>query len=274
MTRRIERVVVALDAVSENRSVIDTAVRLASRWRAPLHAVFVEDDDLLRLANLPFARQVSLGVGVETLTFQQAERQLRAFAEQARQDIAAAARRHNVEWSFDVIRGAPGAGITAASTTDFIVAGTATRPIGGHFRIECRWWSAIAPATSSFLLSSRMWDRHGAVVALVHNREPAAERLLDAAAQLAEAGGGRLTVICPSELAEDEAFVAWLGERLASYSVPVEIDLAPAEPAEVIRRIVELDCRLLAITAEDVHAKPEQLRNLIARAACDVLVIR
>ena len=119
-----------------------------------------------------------------------------------------------------------------------------------------------------------MWDRHGAVVALVHNREPAAERLLDAAAQLAEAGGGRLTVICPSELAEDEAFVAWLGERLAGYSVPVEIDLAPAKPAEVISRIIDLDCRLLAITANDVHAKPEQLRNLIARAACDVVVIR
>jgi len=274
MTVRIERVVVALDAVSENRAAIDTAVRLASRWHARLHGVFVEDDDLLRLANLPFARQVSLGVGVETLTPQQAERQLRAFAEQARRDIAAAARQQNVDWSFDVVRGAAAAGIIAAAATDFIVAGTATRPIGGHFRIECRWWSAIAPATSSFLLSSRMWDRHGAVVALVHDREPAAERLLDAAAQLAEAGGGRLTVICPSELAEDEAFVAWLGERLAGYSVPVEIDLAPAEPGEVIGRIIDLDCRLLAITANDAHAKPEQLRNLIARAACDVVVIR
>jgi hypothetical protein len=42
----------------------------------------------------------------------------------------------------------------------------------------------------------------------------------------------------------------------------------------VIRRIVDLDCRLLAITAEDAHAKPEQLRSLIARAACDVVVIR
>ena len=65
MTARIERVVVALDAVSENRATIDTAARLAARWRARLHGVFVEDDDLLRLANLPFARQVSLGVGVE-----------------------------------------------------------------------------------------------------------------------------------------------------------------------------------------------------------------
>ncbi len=276
MTARIERVVVALDAVSENRATIDTAARLAARWRARLHGVFVEDDDLLRLANLPFARQVSLGVGVERLTLQQAERQLRAFAEQARRDIAAAAHRLNVDWSFDVVRGGAAAGIAGASATDFLVASTATRPIGGHFRVECRWWSAVAvaPATSTFLLSSRMWDRDGAVVALVPKREAATERLLDAAAQLAEAGGRQLVVVCPGELAEDEAFVAWLGERLASYSVPVEIDLAPSEPAEMLRRIVDLDCRLLAISATSAHAKPEQLRNLIAKAACDVVVVR
>jgi nucleotide-binding universal stress UspA family protein len=274
MTARIERVVVVLDAVSESRTAIDTATRLAARWRARLHGVFVEDDELLRLANLPFARQVSLGAGVETLTRQQAERQLRAFAEQARRDIAAAAQRLNVEWSFDVVHGGASAGVAVASTTDFLVAGTATRPIGGHFRVESRWWSAVAPAVSSFLLSSRMWDRHGAVVALVQNRKPATDRLLDAAAQLAETGGRQLTVICPSELAEDEAFVAWLSKRLAGYSVPVEIDLAPSEPAEVIRRIIDLDCRLLAIASTDVHAKPEHLRNLIAHAACDVVVIR
>jgi hypothetical protein len=274
VTIRIERVVVALDAVSENRAAIDTAARLAARWQARLHGVFVEDDDLLRLANLPFARQVSLGAGVETLTLQQAERQLRAFAEYARRDLAAAAQRRNVAWSFDVVRGAASAGLGAASATDFVVAGTATRPVGRSFRIETRWWSEVAPATASFLLSSRSWDQHGAVIAIVHNREPPAERLLDAAAQLAEAAGGQLTVICPGELADDESFVGWLSERLDHYGVPVEIDLAPDNPAAVIRRIAELEGRLVAIAADDPQAQPANLRRLVARAGCDVLVVR
>src|SRR4029077_3506266 len=54
MTSAVERVVVALDAASENRAAIGAAARLAARWKARLHGVFVEDDDLIRLAHLPF----------------------------------------------------------------------------------------------------------------------------------------------------------------------------------------------------------------------------
>ena len=46
--RAIERVVVTLDAASENRAAIETAARLAARAKAPLHGIFVEDEDLLR----------------------------------------------------------------------------------------------------------------------------------------------------------------------------------------------------------------------------------
>ena len=42
-------------------TAIDTAARLAARWRVPLHGVFIEDEELIGLAGLPFARQVTLG---------------------------------------------------------------------------------------------------------------------------------------------------------------------------------------------------------------------
>ena len=275
MNSRIERVVVALDAVSENRAAIDTAARLAARWRARLHGVFVEDDDLLRLANLPFARQVSLGAGVERLTLQQAERQMRAFAEYARRDLAAAARRRGIAWTFDIVRGVSGTEMTGSVEGDFLVAGTATRPIGGHFRIDCRWWSNAGPPASSFLLASRQWEQEaGAIVALLRNRDPAGERLIAAAARLAEANGARLTVICPEELNDDEEFAPWLSDRLAPFSIAVEIDLTPTGPTALIRRILELEGRLVAIAAEDPQARPENLRQLVARIGCDVLVVR
>jgi hypothetical protein len=272
MIGRIERVVVALDAVSENRAAIETAARLAARWKAELHGVFVEDEDLLRFANLPFARQVSLGAGVETLTLQQVERQLRVFAERARREVSAAAQRHGVEASFEIV-GGTAAGVGAAST-DFIVVGSLTRPIGGHFRVESRWWSTVQPAAASFLLTHRDWDTQGSIVVLLHNRGPAAERLLDAAAHFAEHHGGRLAVICAQELIEDEDFETWLGERVSRYAVRVEIDLAPSEPAALIGRIVALDCRVVAIEAGASHAHPDRLRELVARISCDVLVVR
>ena len=68
MTHDIKRVIVPLDASSETSTAIDTAARLAARWRVPLHGVFIEDEELIGLAGLPFARQVTLGVGPEPLT--------------------------------------------------------------------------------------------------------------------------------------------------------------------------------------------------------------
>jgi len=275
VTARVARVVVALDAVSENRAAIDTAARLAARWQARLHAVFIEDDDLLRLANLPFARQVSLGAGVEQLTLQQAERQIRAFAEYARRDLEAAALRHGIAWTFDIVRGAPAAAVTDATEGDFLVAGSATRPIGAHFRIDCRWWSAVDTPVPSFLLAARQWEQTAAVIALLRNREPTAERLLGAAARVSEeSGGDRLTVLCPAELGEAEGFDPWLSDRLAGYPLPVEIDLGPSDLAGLIRRIVELDGRLIAIAADDPHARPQSLRRLVTQTGCDVLVVR
>src|SRR5207247_6701249 len=99
MTQRIRRIVVSFDAASETRIAIDTAARLAARWGVPLHGVFIEDEELIRLTGLPFARQVTLGTGPEALTRDHVENHFRAFAERARRELAAATDRHRVKWS-------------------------------------------------------------------------------------------------------------------------------------------------------------------------------
>ena len=81
MTQEIKRVIVPLDAASETGTAIDTAAHLAARWRVPLHGVFIEDEELIDLAGLPFARQVTLGAGLELLTKEHIEDYFRAFAE-------------------------------------------------------------------------------------------------------------------------------------------------------------------------------------------------
>ncbi|MFZ2004137.1 MAG: hypothetical protein WB697_09170 [Stellaceae bacterium] len=273
MTGEIERIVVALDATSENRTAIDTAARLAARWKAHLHGVFVEDDDLIRLANLPFARVVTLGFGVEAIDLQQARRQMRAFAERARHELAAAARRYQVEWSFEIEHDPAAGRIGAAEITDFLVCGTTSRPIGGHFRVECRWWSVVEPGSSPLLLAHSDW-RDGAVAVLLQDREPLSERLVAVAAQLAEAHGGRLAVICPPELANSPDFKTWLDGCLTGLAVTVELDLSPMQPAALFRRIRELDCRLIAVAAGTPQAQAERLRDIVAKVACNVLVVR
>lgn len=273
MSQMIERIVVALDATSENRTAIATATRLASRWKARLHGIFVEDDDLIRLARLPFARQVTFGFGVEPLNLQQARRQTHAFAERARTELAAAARRHHLEWSFEIVHDGTAGRLGDTETADFLVCGTTTRPIGGHFRVECRWWSVVEPGVSSLLLTHGDW-REGTVAVVLTDREPPSERLVAAAAQLAEAHGGRLAVICTPELANEPGFKAWIDGCVAGASVTIELDLSPMEPVALVRRFAELGCRIVALASGTPQAQPERLREIVAKVSCDVLVVR
>ena len=273
MKGRIERVVVPLDAVSENRTAIAIAARLAAHAKSRLHGVFVEDEELLRLARLPVARHVTLASGSAPLSAEEIERQLRAAAERARRELAAAARRHRLEWSFEIVRLAGGGPLVAAAAGDLIVAGALTRPIGQYFRVEWRWWSAIEQVPGSVLLARRSWEPDGSVSAVLRDRGAGSARLLAAAAQLAEAAGGALTVICPPDLAAEKGFEAWLAAQIEPYSVRLQIELAPAEPAELERRLSELDCRVLAVQA-DLAGQPERVRELFMRLACDILLVR
>jgi nucleotide-binding universal stress UspA family protein len=273
MSGRIERVVVPLDAASDIRAAIDTAARLAARAKAPLHGVFVEDEELLWAAGLRFTRQSTLGPGSGPFTLEQTALQLRAAAERARQDLAAAAEERQLTWSFEIVRGPIERALAGATERDLVVAGGLTRPVAGHFRLECRWFQSVEIAPGPFLLARHAWNAEGGVVTLLRSRNPSAVRLLEAAAQLAEARGGGLTVIYPSEVAGDTGFETWIAERLAAYPVRLQVEIAPTEPAVLARRLAELGCRLLAIEAK-ADDNSTELREWAERFACDILIVR
>ncbi len=53
-----QRILVALDASSDSRAAVEAAVNLAARFNAELTGIYVEDENLLRLADLPFVQEV------------------------------------------------------------------------------------------------------------------------------------------------------------------------------------------------------------------------
>jgi nucleotide-binding universal stress UspA family protein len=273
MTQEIQRVVVPLDAAAEIATAIDTAVRLAARWRVPLHGIFIEDEELIGLAGLPFARQVTLGTGIEPLTEDQVEEHFRAFAERARREIAAAAEQHGVKCSFEVVRG-PLASDALCGEHDFVVSGSATRPIGDHFRIASRCWSWMAIVTRPFLLAKCQWETGGSVFTFLRRRGPGSARTIDIAAQIAGFRGGTLTVAGTPDLAEADDFAAWVSGLLEGHSLRLQTEPVAAEPAALRQRIIDLDCRLLVLEATEYGPGPDDLRELAEQLACDVLIIR
>ena len=272
MTGSIERVLVPLDAAADAATAIDTAARLADGAGGRLHGFFVEDDDLMRLAGLPFAQEVIRGSGAEPFTLGRLKAQLRAAAERARRDLAVAAGRRALPWSFDVVSGDAWPGI--ATERDIVVAGALTRPVGGHFRLGCRWVGSVEAVPGPFLLARRRWGRGGAAAALLRDRGASSARLVEAALSVARARGDEtLTLICAAALAGTPELDEWIAERIGRGPVRVQVEARPGEPGALQWRLRELDCRLLAIDAGAAEGG-DRLRDVAERFACDLLIVR
>jgi hypothetical protein len=273
MTQSIKRVVVPLDAASESGAAIDTAAHLAALWQVPLHAVFIEDEELLGLAGLPFARQVALATGPEPLTQDHIQDHYRAFAERLRRELAATAARRGVEWSFEVIR-STFAAAALGSEEDFVVASAVTRPIGAHFRVPSRWWSLTEIVARHLLLAKRRWDTGGSILTLLPRYGPESARTLDTAAQIAGICNNTLTVAGPAHPADPDDFAAQVSTLLSGHSLSLRTEPAATEPAALRQRILELDCRMLVVEGRWDRAGNEELRILVEHLACDVLIVR
>src|SRR4030066_1013786 len=118
----IRRILLGLDTATPGLAAFEAASMLAARLDAELHALFVEDINLLRLAALPFARETRLtSATTRRLQNPDMERALRAEATRAQATLATVATRLNVRWSFQVTRGQMAArGRAAAMETDLI----------------------------------------------------------------------------------------------------------------------------------------------------------
>jgi hypothetical protein len=99
------RVVVILDASLENLVVLEILAWLPEALVQRLEVLFVEEEDLMRLAGFPFAREISFaGASARLLDVSAIERDLRMAAERARRTVKTAAQRRNLEWQFEVVR--------------------------------------------------------------------------------------------------------------------------------------------------------------------------
>jgi hypothetical protein len=100
------RVIVTVDAESHLPPTIELAVAVAAATESVLHGLFVEDIDLLSVANLPFSQEVPLiGGRPRSLDNQQLQRSLDKFSRDFRQALENQAERFALRCSYSVVRG-------------------------------------------------------------------------------------------------------------------------------------------------------------------------
>lgn len=102
--QRPRTVVLALDT-APGWDTLETALNLAMLMQARIEGLFVEDTDLLRLATLPFAREiVSLNAQSRPFASEALEQALRSQALRMQRQLAHEAEARQLEWGFSVVR--------------------------------------------------------------------------------------------------------------------------------------------------------------------------
>jgi nucleotide-binding universal stress UspA family protein len=273
--RRIRRILVALDVSPHSLSALEAAAELAVQLQAELLGLFVEDVDLLRLAQLPDSREMgSLSSQPRELDSQYLERQLRAQARRARRALARRAERSKVPWSFRVARGAITAELLAAAAdADLTILGKSglSRP-GRRLGSTARQMLLQTDRQTMFF---ERGARLGMPVLIVYDGSPAAQRALAAATQLLRAVERQLTVLT---LAADEEAARAVEARAARWLKNEGLEahfrwLSHADPRGIVDVIQSEGCQVVVLPKSVAGMPEEVVTQLLETLDCPVLFV-
>ncbi|MDX1698762.1 MAG: hypothetical protein R3308_10770, partial [Thiohalobacterales bacterium] len=177
-------IVVTLEASESGHRALQTAARLAALMGAELEGVFVEDINLLRLAELPFLREVRpWSLVEEAMDSRRMQRELQTLARLARQMLEQTAMEMGIACRFQVWRGhAAAATLVETFSADILSLGRV---------------SSLASSGSWSLGRTRRYRDPTAVVNVLFSGTEQGARALAAACSLAKDLQAGLSVLLP-----------------------------------------------------------------------------
>ena len=273
----IKRILVALDSSETNKSTLQVATALARKLNAQLQALFVEDINLLHLAELPFAREVSASTHIaKQLTLADMERQLSGQVRRLRQLVEQAGLQSQLPVEFKVLRGSVASELcTAVEQMDLLVVGKNTQLL--------RHSEKLGNITRDMLTSSKcslLLLQHGASlerpVAVVYTGSNASRRALQLGMQLAQGDHDQLSVLYPQAPEANQQL--WQDEVTTfahAYDIdPKHIRLNENNASALLNALAACNGRILLLEADRGTFPAEQLQALLQQSTKPVILIR
>ncbi len=272
----IRRILVALDASPNSFAALEAAARLAAYLEAELLGLYVEDEDLLRGAELPITRMVGSFSGeVRPVERGDMEQQLKAQAVRARRAMEHIAGMAHLHWSFKVARGGVAREVLAAAAEADLIS-------LGH----CGWSSVVGRkigTTTEMILSKtaapvlllRQGLRAGQAVLVVYDGSSCARTGIAIAVQLAGDERTPLVVLVPAS-AEDAGRIREEAERdldeLGALP-PIRFNIIPRRDAALLEHLVLVeDAGILILPTVDVFERG--FKEVLLELDRPVLVVR
>ena len=273
----IQRILVALDASTHSLAALKAAAELAASLHAELIGLYVEDENLLHLAGLPFAHEVRTpSAASEPIDSDKMEQDLHLQASQARYALEEAAERVNARWSFKVVRGQVTTAVLAeALEADLLAMGRVSRPLMRRSRLGSTARAASAETKRSVLLMPHSGELNYPVL-VTYDGSRAAKQALLAATRLAKASGDMLNVLLLYETEKEaETLQKEASDWLEDRGLTADYHGLPQATATELARLVEAaeNC-VLVLGGEDQLMRAESIQELLNKTDCPVMLVR
>lgn len=256
MVATMRRIAITLDAFKVSPEALEQAVRLAERMGAQLEGIFVEDIDLIQLAELPFLREVRSASRSEVaIDLTRMEQELRALARRAERLLSEQAARHNVAWSFRIWRGSIDSDLLAADIEADVFA--LTRLGAELMRIP-----ALRLRTTG--------------VSVVFTGSEASMRALDTAMKLAADPQKDLSILLPAADDDEVEHLRGLAaEQLGDSARAAHFDrMTDGSLADLVDILVDTNSSVLILERDSKLLQTPTLKQSLNRLNCPVLIVR
>ncbi|GAB4440155.1 MAG: universal stress protein [Anaerolineae bacterium] len=279
----IRRILVALDSSRHSLAALKAAAELATRLKAELIGLFVEDINLLRLAGLPFAREIRYPSAViQEMESSRLERELKVQAAQARQALMTAAEQAQVAWSFRVVRGQVTAEVLAAALeADLLSLGIASGPATRRGQMGSTARTVAVEAPRAVLLLQQGEKIRGPIL-VTYDGSPAARQALAMAVHLAQTTEpvNRLTltvlILAGEEMLDtaqrlEREVTAWLAER----GLQANCRRLTRTHVSHLAQVVQAEQGgLLVLNGPRLSIQIETIQALLDQIDCPILLVR
>jgi nucleotide-binding universal stress UspA family protein len=280
--RRFRRIVLAVDTTSADLTAMERAAVLAARLQGELMALFVEDIDLVRLAEHRqiFAFSTVLPAGRQ-LAADNLKDALRLQAARLRRAVEQAAARQRVKCAFQVRQGRLLAEVlSTAHDDDLVVISWAGDGQGAPWASStplpaAAAAQALAEARAHSVLLLHPSAAVGPVLVAFDGSE-AARHGLALAAQVADLDGAVIDVLLlASRIEEAEQWGADIVASLAETRISVTLLHVPRAGLQTLTETAaQRRSSLLVLNAARALAEGETGRRLLQRMLCSVLLVR
>ncbi|MBI4695847.1 MAG: hypothetical protein HY749_17715 [Gammaproteobacteria bacterium] len=229
----IRRILVALDASHGGEAALEAAALLAAHMEVELAGIFVENEDVLRFAALPFTRETGVASAATRKTDrQEVERLLKVRAGLAEAALVREAERQRLRWSFEVRRGRVMSQLLADAESEDLLALAREGALGHGLRAGTTV-EELLPGRAGAVLMLPARAKLAPPLTVIYEESPPGAAALTLAGRIARGtldGVVRVLVPVPPSPAAARRIEAQAREDLARLPVVAEMKNVPCAP--------------------------------------------